>query len=221
MLDEKRGCVADEYNLIKMQQSSESRHGPVRHRGTKATTSILQATLQLGAELGFDALTVEMIAAQTRTAKTTIYRRWPNVSAIIMDAFLVEVTREAPIVEQTTVRETFTVAMKLLVHVYNGRHGRTLRALIGRAQADEHLRHAMQTHWVEPRRKAARELLYEGMHRGELRAGLDPDVVLDALYGAIYHRFLIPYDKATLSTAFVNALVTIVFEGIEAEPESF
>ena len=31
------------------------------------------------------------------------------------------------------------------------------------------------------------------MQSGELRAGLDPDVVLDALYGPFYHRLPVPY----------------------------
>jgi hypothetical protein len=29
------------------------------------------------------------------------------------------------------------------------------------------------------------------MQSGELRAGLDPDVVLDALHGPFYHRLLV------------------------------
>ena len=79
-----------------------------------------------------------------------------------------------------------------------------MRALIGRAQNDESLRRAIETHWVEPRRKIAREILRRGMRRGELKADLDPDVILDALYGAIDHRLLVPYDNAPLSAEFID-----------------
>ena len=196
-------------------EGSEGRDGSVRRRGSRATASILRATLELGEQLGFDVLTVEKISARTGIAKTTIYRRWPNVSAMIIEAVLSKVTEDAPIVEKSNLRETFSSAMKLLVLLYRGPHGPTLRTLIGRAQNDESLRRAIETHWVEPRRKIAREILRRGMRSGELRSDLDPDVILDALYGAIYHRFLVPYDKAVLSMEFVDALIAIVFGGID------
>ena len=202
-------------SMAQCAERSESQDGSVRRRGSKATASILRATLELGEQLGFDVLTVEKISARTGIAKTTIYRRWPNVSAMIVEAVLSKVTEDAPIVQKLNLRETFSTAMKLLVLLYSGPHGPTFRTLIGRAQNDESLRRAMMTHWVEPRRRLARELLRRGMRSGELRPDIDPDVILDALYGAIYHRFLVPYDKAVLSMEFIDALIDIVFSGID------
>ncbi len=186
-------------------------------RGAKATASILRATLELGEELGFDVLTIEKISARSGVAKTTIYRRWPNISAMIMDAFLLRVNEDAPIVEKSSLRETFAVAMKLLVLVYQGPHGLTLRTLIGRAQNDITLLHAIETHWVEPRRQLVRNILRRGIQGGELRPDLDPDIVLDALYGAIYHRFLIPYSDAVLSAEYIDSLISIIFSGVDIQ----
>jgi len=186
-----------------------------RPRGADATASILRAALELGEKAGFDALTVEGIADRTGVAKTTIYRRWPNVSAIVMDAFLSEVTRAAPIREKTTARESFATSMKLLVRAYRGQQGRIMRPLLGRAQVDDRLREAVKTRWVEPRRQIAREIIRRGMANGELRPGLDPDVVLDALYGPIYHRLLVPYGDAGISNAYVDEVIDTVFGGLE------
>jgi len=186
-----------------------------RPRGAGATASILRAALELGEEAGFDALTVEGIADRTGVAKTTIYRRWPNVSAIVMDAFLSEVTRAAPIREKTTARESFATSMKLLVRAYRGQQGKIMRPLLGRAQVDDRLREAVKTRWVEPRRQIAREIIRRGMANGELRPGLDPDVVLDALYGPIYHRLLVPYGDAGISNAYVDEVIDTVFGGLE------
>jgi len=186
-----------------------------RPRGADATASILRAALELGEKAGFDALTVEGIADRTGVAKTTIYRRWPNVSAIVMDAFLSEVTRAAPIREKTTARESFATSMKLLVRAYRGQQGKIMRPLLGRAQVDDRLREAIKTRWVEPRRQIAREIIRRGMANGELRPGLDPDVVLDALYGPIYHRLLVPYGDAGISNAYVDEVIDTVFGGLE------
>ena len=179
------------------------------------TAAILRAALELGEELGFEGLTVEGIAARSGIAKTTIYRRWANVGAIVMDAFLADVTRLAPIQVRSTARESFTASMLLLARAYRGRLGKILRPLLGRAQADENLREAVRTRWVEPRRQVAREIVRRGIQSGELRPGLDPDVVLDALYGPFYHRLLVPYNNGAISDRFVDTLVDTVFGGLE------
>jgi AcrR family transcriptional regulator len=158
---------------------------------------------------------VEGIAARAGVAKTTIYRRWPNVWGIVMDAFLAEITKVAPLQERPTARESFKASMQLLAKSYRGRQGRILRLLLGQAQTDEQLRLAVQSRWVEPRREVALEFVRRGIETGELRRGLDPDIVLDALYGPFYHRLLVPYDGAPISTAYVDSLVDTVFRGLE------
>src|SRR3981189_2116432 len=182
-----------------------------RPRGADATASILSAALELGEEVGFDALTIEGIADRTGVAKTTIYRRWANVWALVMDAFLNEVTRTAPIREKATARESFAASMKLLARAYRGRQGKIMQPLLGRAQVDERLREAVKTRWVEPRRQIAREIVRRGIANGELRPGLDPDVVLDALYGSIYHRLLVPYNDAAISDSYIDSVIDTVF----------
>lgn len=184
-----------------------------------ATAIILRAALALGEETGFDALTIEGIASRTGVAKTTIYRRWPNVAAIVMDAFLNEITKAAPIQRQATARESFRASMKLLASAYNGQQGRIMRTLLGRAQVDARLLDAMRLRWVEPRREIAREIVRDGIASGELRPGLDPDIVLDLLYGPIYHRLFVPYVGSDITNDHVDALVEAVFGGL-APPAS-
>jgi AcrR family transcriptional regulator len=186
-----------------------------QQKGPETTQAILRAALELGEELGFDGLTIEGIAARSGIAKTTIYRRWRNVGAIVMDAFLADTTRLAPIQTRATARESLTASMRLLGRAYRGRLGKILRPLLGKAQIDETLREAVRTRWVEPRRQIAREIVRRGMQSGELRAGLDPDIVLDALYGPFYHRLLVPYNNGVISDAFIEALVDTVFRGLE------
>jgi len=195
-----------------------SRLTPGRPRDPEATASILRVALELGEESGFDGLTVEGIAARAGVAKTTIYRRWPNAWAIVMDAFLAEVTRTAPLQERATARESFAASMRLLARAYRGRQGKILRPLLGRAQVDANLREAVRKRWVEPRRQVAREIIRRGIESGELRTGLDADVVLDALYGPFYHRLLAPYDNSAISDAYVDLLVDTVFRGLERKP---
>ncbi len=193
----------------------ESPRKVAQKKGPDTTQAILRAALELGEELGFDGLTIEGIAARSGIAKTTIYRRWPNVGAIVMDSFLADTTRLAPIQIRATARESLTASMRLLGKAYRGRLGKIFRPLLGKSQTDENLREAVRTRWVEPRRQVAREIVRRAMQSGELRAGLDPDIVLDALYGPFYHRLLVPYKNGVISDAFIDALVDTVFSGLE------
>jgi AcrR family transcriptional regulator len=198
--------------------TKQSKAAPGRPRDPETTASILRAALDLAEEKGFDSLSVEGIAARTGVAKTTIYRRWPNVWAIVMDAFLAEVTQLAPIQARATARESLAASMRLLARAYRGRPGQLLRPLLGRAQVEPDLWEAVRTRWVEPRRQVAREVIRRGIDTGELRAGLDADVMLDALYGPLYHRLLVPYDNAPLSDAYIDTLVDTVFGGLARQP---
>jgi AcrR family transcriptional regulator len=194
--------------------AESERQSSAPKRGIETTALILRTALELGMEVGFDALTVERLAERTGVAKTTIYRRWPNISTVVMDAFLAEVERAAPIVELPTARESLTVSMKSLARLYRGPYGNTLRVLIGRAQIDPELRHAVMTRWVEPRRAVARSIIRRGILGQEIRGELDPDVILDALYGPIYHRLLVPYENIELSDSYIDELLGAVFMGV-------
>lgn len=188
-----------------------------RPRDKRTTHSILKAALELGTELGFDGLTMEGIAARAGVGKTTIYRRWPDVWSILADAVLADVDQIAPFQQRATARESFRVSMRLVARSFRGHHGEILRPLIGRAQIDKRLRQALGRHWLHARREISRQIVRRGIASGELRAGLNPDIVLDALYGPLYHRLLLPYDgdAVRLSNAYIDALIDAVFSGLE------
>ncbi|MCM2677537.1 TetR/AcrR family transcriptional regulator [Alkalicoccobacillus plakortidis] len=47
---------------------------------------IIDKTLELLAEVGFDSLTIEAIAHQAKVGKATIYRRWSSKEELVIDA---------------------------------------------------------------------------------------------------------------------------------------
>jgi AcrR family transcriptional regulator len=187
-----------------------------RPRAARATRDILKTALELGLKSGFDALTVEGVAARAGVGKATIYRRWPNAWAIVADAVLADVDQVAPVQQRTTARESLEASMRLAARSFRGRQGKILRALIGRAQIDPALLDALIQRWLLSRRQISREIVRRGMASGELRTGLDPDIVLDALYGPLYHHLLLPYDqdKAHLSEGYIARLIDTVFGGL-------
>src|SRR5277367_995404 len=62
-----------------------------QRRGEQVRRLILETAIELVFDAGFRSVSVESIAAKAGVAKTTVYRRWPNKAAVVMDAFMMRV----------------------------------------------------------------------------------------------------------------------------------
>ena len=70
-----------------MSSGGESSASTGRPRSEEAHKAILDATLELLAEVGFSALTVEGVATRAGVGKATIYRRWTSKLPLVVEAF--------------------------------------------------------------------------------------------------------------------------------------
>jgi AcrR family transcriptional regulator len=184
-------------------------------RDLEATALVLQTVLDLLDEEGFAHLTIQKIVQRSGVAKTTIYRRWPNVASIVMDAFLSDMASVSPISVKETATETVRTSMRLFARTLKTRRGQLLRALLSRAQYDQDLKEAFWLRWIKPRRDAMTEVLRRGVATGEFRRGLDLDIVIDGFYGPIYYRLLVPY--ADLSNSYIDSLAMNLLRGIASK----
>jgi len=145
-------------------------------------------------------------------AKTSIYRRWPNAASVVMDAFLAELGPKIRYRSKSSVQETFIDSVRQLVLVLKEPQGELLRNLLGAAQSDQKLQKAFHENWVTPRRSQAMAVIAQAQADGELSGDIDSDALLDAIYGSVYFRLMIPYQD--LSAAYVEKMVRQVFEGV-------
>lgn len=188
--------------------------GPGRKRCPVAHHNILCAARTLLEEIGFADLTIEGIAEQAGVSKTTIYRRWPNKASLVLDAFIESATKELPFFDTGSVQEDLRLQMRRTVKLLNGTEGHTIAKLIGGAQDDAELAEAFRSRWLAVRREEARQIIKRGKGRGEIRAEIDPEVLLDALYGPLYFRLLIGH--APLTPGYADKLVRLVMSGLDS-----
>lgn len=59
---------------------------PGRKRDPARDAEILEATLAVLAEAGYERLTVDKVAARAGAARATVYRRWPTKADLVVDA---------------------------------------------------------------------------------------------------------------------------------------
>ncbi|MEO1341741.1 MAG: TetR/AcrR family transcriptional regulator, partial [Cyanobacteria bacterium J06635_13] len=163
-------------------------------------------------EVGFMDLTIEGVAARAGVGKPTIYRRWQTKAALAMDAFLEAVNPELAFPDTGGVQEDFRQQMYRIVKLMNSSRGEVLASVIGCGQADEALIIAFRENWLTPRREAAKQIFQRGVDRGELKADIEIEVAIDALYSPLFYRLLLKHQP--LTEKLVDELVALVMEGM-------
>jgi AcrR family transcriptional regulator len=192
----------------------ENRNGkrpPGRPRSEQARLAILRSTLKILSENGFSDFTIEDVAERASVGKATVYRWWPDKGSLIADAFASSATRKLHFPDTGRIETDMSRQMRQLIKVFSGPRGRIVSAILAAGQSDKNLIAAFRERFLWPRRREAYATLRRGIQRGELRRDIDPDLLLDSLYGPIYMRFLIRHDR--LTPAFVDRLCALVLGG--------
>jgi len=194
----------------------ERRRGPsMDRRSERAHRAVLEAAAALFEDVGYARLTIDAVAARARVSKATVYRWWPNKAAVLMEAFLVAIERDVAFPDSGSVRTDLVEQAASLAQVLGERRlGMMVVALLGEAQNDDDLAQAFRGGWQEPRRAAGREVLHRAVERGQLRADLDLELVLDGVYGPVYLRLL--YRHLPLDRSEIEKLVDQILDGIIA-----
>jgi AcrR family transcriptional regulator len=180
-----------------------------RPRDPRIRQAILKAAVDLVLENGFKVLSMDAIAGRAGVGRMTIYRRWPNKAAIIMDAFVARVDPNTLFLPSRTYLESIRLQMRTMAKVFRGKDGTLIRALLAEAQFDPELATALRERWTMPRRRMAIAYFEEGMRKGFLRPDVDPDAMIDVLYAPIYYRLQMgigPLTDAYIDEIFEHAM---------------
>ncbi len=192
-----------------------ARRGRGRPRDEAARQRILEAALKLLEKTSFAEITVDSIAARARVAKATVYRWWPNKAAVVIEAFREAVAPQLPFPETGSFRDDIKAQVRIFAGVLSGGAGRMLSEFIVAARTDPDVAHAFRTLWSDVRRAEAKQVLTRHQERGQMRKDVDPDLVLDALYGPLYFRLLAKNEPP--GPKYAEALVNLLLPSIAAD----
>jgi hypothetical protein len=143
----------------------------------------------------------------------TIYKWWPTKGALALDGYFDRVEPTLAFPDTGDIREDLRAQLHAFLRVISDSPaGRAIAELIGQAQSDAELKMAYLQRYSSPRRALAKDALERAKARGQLRADLDTATVVDQLWGACYHRLLLPDEP--LTEEFVDYLVDNLFRGV-------
>src|SRR5580658_154280 len=144
-------------------------------------------------------------------AAYTLYKWWPTKATLVL-AMLCE--RMAPKLEKPTVlsaEQSLRFRVRSLIDAFNGPFGKIVAGLIAEGQSEPAILQEFFDRWVSPRRNATIADLQRGKDAGELRSETEPELLNDAIFGAIYYRMLLRYGPMT--RRFGEGLVDQVIRG--------
>lgn len=165
-----------------------------RRRGAALTQQLLEATLAIATESGYRGLSIEAVAQRAGVGKHTIYRRWPSLAELLLDALHhVWVTgldyREAAPVRED-LREQFRRSSRALT---TAPIGPVYRAVMTEALNDGSLRAALHSRFLSTVEQRTLTRLEHAQAQGELVEG-DLTIPAELLSGALYYRELLSPD---------------------------
>jgi AcrR family transcriptional regulator len=183
-----------------------------RPRSEEAHQAILDATLELLAEVGFSALTVEGVASRAGVGKATIYRRWPSKLPLVIEAF-----GGLPALEDVDTGSVETDLKTMLRSYLDLFHRTPLAAVLPSLAGERAHSHELTPLFdtvMKDRRQPLVRILQRGVARGELRQDLDLELAADLVVGPISVRLF--FTGRPLQPDLVDPMVELALGGLRA-----
>lgn len=170
---------------------------------------ILDAAVQVLAEVGYDRLTMDTVAMAARASKATLYRRWQNKAALVVDA--VSRAKGMPADGSPS-----TGSLRGdLVATWCGHEGwsstlpmSVMCGLMTALHTDEELGTAFRAGFLGPRQAQARRIFEAARDRGEVADGVDLDLVMSLLPAICVQQEL--FLNQSVDDAFVERVIDTV-----------
>ncbi|GAA2952119.1 MULTISPECIES: TetR/AcrR family transcriptional regulator [Microbacterium] len=149
-----------------------------RPRDASRDADILEATIEVLAEQGFDGMTIDMVAARAGAGKATVYRRWPSKADLVIDAVACMKKRDldpAQLPDTGTLRGDLIALVRAPSAADSDRKMHVMGGILSLMSREPELARTAYAAILQPRIAANRILLERARGRGETRPDIDVD----------------------------------------------
>jgi AcrR family transcriptional regulator len=155
---------------------SQTRRRGGRSLDTSRDLALREAALVLLAEVGYDRLTMDAVAARARAGKTTIYRRWPGKAELVVDAL--NSLKGVPEVPDTgSLRQDLRALAESITSAESKFGAQVTIGMVNALAHDGELRRVFGDKFIAPRMAGFRTVFERAVARGEMPGGHDLDLL--------------------------------------------
>jgi len=160
-----------------------------RPRDEGRDLAIMEAAVELLAEVGYDAMSIESIATRARVSKATIYRRWPGKAELVVDALR---RRHEPHMAEPddtgSLRGDLLAAVNNMLEQIAGMDGALICGMATAVRADAQLGQMLLADKKAHSERLAGLIISRAQARGELAEDSDPGPILKVAPGVALFR---------------------------------
>jgi AcrR family transcriptional regulator len=157
---------------------------------------ILQATLDVLADVGYDRLTMDAVATAARASKATLYRRWSSKATLCVEAVCSK--KAKPTVPDTgSLRGDLVAAYCGMGGMRDPRSLAVLSAVVTAMSRDQEFAETYRRDFIGPNLQMAQAIFARAVERGEVRPDVDVSLVGPALPGIVLHRVFLLGEEPT------------------------
>jgi AcrR family transcriptional regulator len=178
-------------------------------RGATRETAILEATLELLTESGYDQLTIDAVAVRARCSKATIYRRWPGKAALVMTAVRRHASPPAAAPPDTgSLRTDLLAALRAMREGLSGQDAGLILGLLVAMHRDPELAAVVREQVIDAKRAVFDAVIARAAARGDIPAAVDGVLLAEVSSAVLFSRALVT--SQPLDDAFTQHLVDAV-----------
>lgn len=190
--------------------------GRGRPRSAEADRAIVEAALAVLADEGAAGFSMEAVATRAGVGKSTVYRRFSGAHELLARA-LGTLNDDLPAIPDSgSTRDTLVEMLEAFrLRPDDARSARCMPQVMSQAHRDPQL---FETYWdrvVAARRQRFREVIERGMARGEVREGLDVDMLVSLVTGPMLAIMsMTPASRRRVDGDTSRQIIDAIFEGI-------
>ena len=161
---------------------------------------MLAATLVELTAVGYAELSVEGVAERAGVHKTTVYRRWKDREALVIDALTDDVAREVPMPDTGRLEtDLYEHAASIITWLNSSSGNAIISTMVAGGRIPEIA--TIKQQFFDNRLRRAEPVVARAISRGEVPADTDPNQVIKTLIAPIYLRLLITAEPIDAMTA--------------------
>jgi AcrR family transcriptional regulator len=171
------------------------------------------AAAELLDEGGLPAVTIETVSARSGVSKPTIYRYWPNRTAVAIEAFAQHMAGHVPLAGTGDPRRDLAEQVRRVAAFYQTKAGTVFAQLLAATVTDPQAAGRLRDQFLADRRADVTRLWQRAVDLGQARPGIGADIAIDVLFSPIVYRLLVghapfgPAEAAQLADAALGGLL--------------
>jgi len=186
-----------------------------RPRNPQIDEAVLRAAAELVVEVGYADLTIAAIAERAGTSKPAIYRRWPSKAHLVHEAAFRDGDEQLGLPDTGSLRDDLAEMLRRTAAAFAHPVAQALTPGLMAEIAKDPTLHPALLERFGGAWKGFHDRIAVAAERGEVRGGIDTDVVIETLAGAALMRLLVSSTDG-LDEHWIDRTTDLLMRGIAA-----